>query len=77
LVVPDSLEASDILNMSDAPKASDIKSYKPVSRILSGAIIYLSRQLLSGINLPTLYLGRAALKAVLYVAFQHARFTRP
>jgi len=52
------------------------KSYKPVSRVLSWAIIYLPRWLPIGINLPTLYLGRAALKAVLYVAFQHARFTR-
>ena len=38
------------------------KSYKPVSRILSWAIIYLSRWLPAGINLPTLYLGRAVLK---------------
>jgi hypothetical protein len=43
-------------------QCSIIKSYKPVSRILSWAIIYLSRQLLTGINLPTLYLGRATLK---------------
>ena len=37
-------------------------NYKPVSRILSRTIIYLSQQLLAGINLPTLYLERAALK---------------
>jgi hypothetical protein len=38
------------------------KHCKPVSRILSWAIIYLFRKLPSGINLPTLYLGRAVLK---------------
>jgi hypothetical protein len=31
-----------------------IKSYKPISRILSWAIIYLSQQLPEAINLPTL-----------------------
>ena len=48
------------------------------------AIIYLSRRLLFGINLPTLQrflppkaggMTRAA-SSLVYVAFQHARFTR-
>lgn len=43
-------------------------------------IIYLSRHLRTGINLPTLDLGRAILSrvtgSILYMAFQLARFTR-
>ena len=38
--------------------AIGVKSYKPVSRILSWTIIYLSRQLLIGIDLPTLSRSR-------------------
>jgi hypothetical protein len=57
------------------------KSYKPVSRILSWAIIYLSRKLPSGLKLPTLQWSTEADRAsspqpLVYVAFQHARFTR-
>ena len=39
------------------------KRYKPISRILSGTIIYLSASW--RINLPTLYLGRAALSGTI------------
>lgn len=43
-----------------------LNCYKPISRILSWTIIYLSRQLLAGIHLPTLQcsrrIGRAALE---------------
>ena len=46
------------------------------------AIIYLSRQLLGGLKLPTLHrnclaaISNGPFSAMVYVAFQHARFTR-
>lgn len=52
-----------------------IRKPDPVT-IFMAAIIYLSRRLLYGIDLPTLYHRASSPQAVLYVAFQHARFTR-
>lgn len=52
-----------------------IRKPDPVT-IYMAAVIYLSRKLLCGIDLPTLYHRTSSPQAVLYVAFQLARFTR-
>jgi hypothetical protein len=56
-----------------------IRKPDPVT-ICMAAIIYLSRWLPAGIDLPTLYPASfetwASSPQVLYVAFQRARFTR-
>jgi len=82
----------NILELSSPFRRTGGKNYKPVSRIQYHlplpkrwrvlAIIYLSRFNPGSICLPCTMsrinpvLGRATLKTVLYVAFQHARFTR-
>jgi hypothetical protein len=61
-----------------------LQTCKPdfVPCVNKAAIIYLSRQLLTGINLPTLQCSRfdpgsgEQPSALVYVAFQHARFAR-
>jgi hypothetical protein len=68
----------DVYPPTSGRKLKNLQTYKPdsVFQLPETAVIYLSRSLRCGINLPTHHHRTGRSQAMIYMAFQHLRFTQ-